>query len=388
MANAQNLLGLLGQLQSMESSFVAILMETASKLSSLTDTNIFLLVETQQGRRFTGDRRLCDAFLGQGIRAFNSDVEYAVDPSVVALHPRAPAQGVPVAAHQSPIVDSSNGSVNTAVESIVSRKRRILPAPTSTESLTFSPTTPKQSRTSEVTEIKLEDDSFKNEPHSGIEPAAIREEIVLDGDDFGVESMQDSQGLSQGQGLPNLPPLTDSDWGQDQQNGLAPSQNSLIHQQVSLESYQAYVPFELPDDFLRKMEALQTFTTPVLFDKNSMEYRLFTSCVYQLGGLVAKSLVANTALHARPTDVEDFFLSQVGLWMSNFPYLVQSDTNGIRVDNSLTVGSFIKHRARNAFRKACSAAMKRYDVSIALPEDKRAPRSSSDEWLVGGALMS
>jgi len=376
MANAQNLLGLLGQLQSMESSFVAILMETASKLSSLTDTNIFLLVETQQGRRFTGDRRLCDAFLGPGIRAFNSDVEYAVDPSVVALHPRAPAQ----VAHQSPIVDSSNGSVNTAVESIVSRKRRILPAPTSTESFSaFSPTTPKQSRTSEVTEIKLEDDALKNEPHSGIEPAAIREEIVLDGDDYSIESMQDSQGLSQGQGLPNLPPLTDSDWGQDQQNGLAPSQNSLIHQQVSLESYQAYVPFELPDDFLRKMEALQTFTTPVLFDKNSMEYRLFTSCVYQLGGLVAKSLVANTALHARPTDVEDFFLSQVGLWMSNFPYLVQSDTNGIRVDNSLTVGSFIKHRARNAFRKACSAAMKRYDVSIALPEDKRAPRSSSDE---------
>ena len=38
----------------MESSFCDVLMEAALKLASLTDANVFVMVETAEGRRFAG----------------------------------------------------------------------------------------------------------------------------------------------------------------------------------------------------------------------------------------------------------------------------------------------------------------------------------------------
>ena len=51
---ASNLIGLVNQLQHMESAFAAVLMEAAFKLSSLTETNVFILVETAEMRKFGG----------------------------------------------------------------------------------------------------------------------------------------------------------------------------------------------------------------------------------------------------------------------------------------------------------------------------------------------
>ena len=61
MATSQSLLGLVTQLHNMDEVVNSTLMETALKLSSLTDASIFLLIETQEGRRFAGKRHLCDA---------------------------------------------------------------------------------------------------------------------------------------------------------------------------------------------------------------------------------------------------------------------------------------------------------------------------------------
>ena len=49
---ATSLLELATQIQSMELSFTTILMEAAMKLASLTDANIFMIVDTQEGRRY------------------------------------------------------------------------------------------------------------------------------------------------------------------------------------------------------------------------------------------------------------------------------------------------------------------------------------------------
>ena len=51
---ASNLIGLVTQLQHMESAFAAVLMEAALKLSALTETNVFLLIETSDTRKFGG----------------------------------------------------------------------------------------------------------------------------------------------------------------------------------------------------------------------------------------------------------------------------------------------------------------------------------------------
>ena len=51
---AANLVNLVSQLQHMESAFAAVLMEAAFKLSSLTETNVFLLIESPDSRKFGG----------------------------------------------------------------------------------------------------------------------------------------------------------------------------------------------------------------------------------------------------------------------------------------------------------------------------------------------
>merc|ERR1719374_495864 len=75
------------------------LMELALKLSSLTDASIFLLVETQEGRRFAGKRHLCDAYSRNCLSPLASDVELEFDPTVSTLHHR-----------QSPPTSSANAA--------------------------------------------------------------------------------------------------------------------------------------------------------------------------------------------------------------------------------------------------------------------------------------
>jgi hypothetical protein len=90
MTSSQSLLGLVNQLQNMEVSFATILMEAAMKLSALTDANIFVLIETQEGRKFSGKRHLCDAYLRGGLGPIGNDVEFEVDPTVTAVREKLP----------------------------------------------------------------------------------------------------------------------------------------------------------------------------------------------------------------------------------------------------------------------------------------------------------
>lgn len=88
MASSQSLLGLVNQLQNIELTFTTILMESAMKLSALTDANIFVLVESQEGRRYCGKRHLCDAYVASGLSPIGNDVEMEVNPTISALHER------------------------------------------------------------------------------------------------------------------------------------------------------------------------------------------------------------------------------------------------------------------------------------------------------------
>lgn len=95
MASSQSLLGLVNQLQNIEMTFTTILMESAMKLSALTDANIFVLVESQEGRRYCGKRHLCDAYTGSGLSPIGNDVEMEVNPSVSAVHERSSVPAPP-----------------------------------------------------------------------------------------------------------------------------------------------------------------------------------------------------------------------------------------------------------------------------------------------------
>jgi len=85
MASAHNLLGVVSQLQSMENTLTAILIETALKLSSLTDAKVFVLVDSSEGRRVAGAPQLCHTYATNGLTPTGSDIEIVLEPNVKTI---------------------------------------------------------------------------------------------------------------------------------------------------------------------------------------------------------------------------------------------------------------------------------------------------------------
>ena len=79
MSSPQSLFGLVSQLQHIEQKLTDILLEAAMKMSSLTDSSVFILVETQEGRKFSGKPHLCQAYRNSRLTPTDADVECFVD---------------------------------------------------------------------------------------------------------------------------------------------------------------------------------------------------------------------------------------------------------------------------------------------------------------------
>ena len=62
MASPQSLMGLVSQLQNFEQKLTDILLEISVKMTSLTEAKVFILVETRDGRKFAGNRLLCEDY--------------------------------------------------------------------------------------------------------------------------------------------------------------------------------------------------------------------------------------------------------------------------------------------------------------------------------------
>jgi hypothetical protein len=85
MATAASLMGLVNQLQGIESQFSMVLMEAAMKIASFTDASIFVLVDTPEGRSWVGRKNLKEEFIDGRLQIRPNDVEYDVNPNVSAL---------------------------------------------------------------------------------------------------------------------------------------------------------------------------------------------------------------------------------------------------------------------------------------------------------------
>ena len=79
MSSPQSLLDLVTRLQHIEQNITDVLLEAAMKMSSLTDTSVFILVETQEGRKFSGEPHLCNAYRNSQLSPKDTDVECLVD---------------------------------------------------------------------------------------------------------------------------------------------------------------------------------------------------------------------------------------------------------------------------------------------------------------------
>ena len=87
MTSVSSLFGLVNQLQSMEQSLTELLMEIVTKLGHLTETNVFLLVETQEGRKISGHHQLCQQYLRGSLTPVGADFLFDVDASISAVRP-------------------------------------------------------------------------------------------------------------------------------------------------------------------------------------------------------------------------------------------------------------------------------------------------------------
>ena len=90
MSASHSLIALVNQLQAMESALASIMFESVAKLSSLTSSSVFLLIETDEGnRRFSGAQHLKDAFLDGALAASPKDMqvmESCMSPTLVFIN--------------------------------------------------------------------------------------------------------------------------------------------------------------------------------------------------------------------------------------------------------------------------------------------------------------
>ena len=62
------------RLKALENSFTLLLMEAFSRMTELTQSRLFVLVETGDGRTFTGSPSLCEQYSNRGLIRGSNDV--------------------------------------------------------------------------------------------------------------------------------------------------------------------------------------------------------------------------------------------------------------------------------------------------------------------------
>ena len=67
------------RLKAMEKSFTFLLMEAATRLSELTESQMFIMIETPEGRTFTGSPSLCEKYATHGLFSQLDDVMLRMD---------------------------------------------------------------------------------------------------------------------------------------------------------------------------------------------------------------------------------------------------------------------------------------------------------------------
>lgn len=84
----ETLLGLLSHLQTVESKFAHVLMESTLKMMTLTDANVFILIEAEDKRYYGGKSHLCEMFSRGHLQPFATDVEMEADVNSSSLTPK------------------------------------------------------------------------------------------------------------------------------------------------------------------------------------------------------------------------------------------------------------------------------------------------------------
>ena len=75
----ESISGVLHQLKNVEKDFTYIIMEAALKLIQLTESKIFIVIESNEGRTFSGSTSLCQTYSTEGLFLGENDTKLELD---------------------------------------------------------------------------------------------------------------------------------------------------------------------------------------------------------------------------------------------------------------------------------------------------------------------
>lgn len=364
MSSSLSLLDLVNHLHKLESSVGQILIEAAVKLSQLTDLNLFLIVESQEGRKFAGTAHLCDAYLNSALNPVGNDVRVRVNenesvveqpPSPLVIPNQTNANSdanevidTPLTHSVEPPAGTGRPASSVLMTMSADRKRRSVDA----DERFYSDS--KSRRLNESAQTRC-DDGVKQE----IDCQVISDEeaeVIDDVRAFDSFIRRDSD-LNSGLHMPVVHPMIEPRRSFEPTTAIynvsAQPEDAAGADDWRLGGTKMFIgPFQPPiiltESLCHKMRGLKSINNRNLFDKSSTEYRLFASTVYDFGKLI---------FHYAPPqkDIKDlsvlaFITECVEGFLKQHPFLMESEMNECKV-NGLTITGFIRDRVKGGFKK-------------------------------------
>jgi len=338
MSTATNLLSLLNQLQLMENSLTNFMLETILKIQSLTETKVFLLLESpggsDGGRRYCGTRDLVELFENGRLASRTADLEVSLDPSIHSLVEKNRLQtDEPTGERQRGVkkraIDNSSRDDSVAVSSVPPIKR--LRVEESDGLVTFA-----EEMAAGPSEEEGKEEPVKRE---------VEEYVIGDSDDE-----EDRSGLTMS--LPNV----------NVSNGAfhqAPM--TSISSICALEDGYDDMPQYRPSNELcgRKMEALQSIeNASAVFEKGSLENKLLSSILYDYGKeLALKCPYEDVTLGS--AEVKSYFYGNLEQFLSHFQRFTIEKTIVSELLKTQSPQSYMRNIARSGYKAAAKTVMKK-----------------------------
>ena len=353
MTSSDNLFSLLNQLQVMETALTNFMIETVLRLRTLTDTKVFLLVETagsERKRRYCGAAELVDLYERGGLAARVEDSRVELDATVNTLIDRPSRKrcynNVGFASAETAVQEPTDvepwtlklpisGFNDDDADSPLKRKKTTKdPSPLVPFVVATTTTAAKENTPSWRADVK------KVEPFPAEDVVGAECYLIEDDDDDDVED--DDGGDLSFYPNPFAPP----------QNGGSEIDGGFVSNPVS--NFFNRLPSPYLDE--KKLHAILTTANPWrAYEKGTVENKLWKSVLYDVGKNIALNC-PYTDKSRKNEEVRSYFAYQCDLFMQHCsPLLVDKDKRPIIEISendclkSCTVSGFIRHCIRHGY---------------------------------------
>jgi len=336
MSTATNLLSLLNQLQLMENSLTNFMLETILKIQTLTETKVFLLLESSGGadsvRRFCGTSDLVESFENGRLHFRSTDVEVTLDPSI----------GSTIV--EKPRFVTEQQRQRSSMERQVAKKRRSATnhgVDVASDTSNGAPPMKRQNLANDMA-AAVEEEEENNVAFEGI--------IGVEGEDIVKREVVEYV-------------IGDSDDEDDGsgQNSANIGCNAFVQRMTWPEGANAMEDQFRPTNDLsaRKLEALQSIENPTaVFEKGTLENKLLSSILYDYGKELAFKCPYEDVTLAS-SEVKSYFYGNLEQFLSHFQRFSVEKPIVSELLKTQSPQSYMRNIARSGYKAAAKNAMKK-----------------------------